>query len=323
VLGALGIDGAEEEVYRTLIGRSSARAVDLAQTMGQTPESVEAVLATLAERGLAARTADGTEFVAAPPAVALATLVRDRRDDLRQAELAVAELAEEHRAVAGNRAVADLIEVVTGVDAVRQRFTQIEHAARREIRAFVTANPIAVTFDESEPHEQAAMGRGVRFRVLMERAALGVPGVVESIVSAPSGQEVRVADSVPIKMMVADRDLALVPLLAEVAGTPAAVVLHRSGLVEALISLFEAKWARAYPLRVVGREVIQDDLPDVDDADLKVLSLLLAGLTDEAVAGQLDMSLRSVQRRVRRLMDLAGVDTRIQLGWHAARAGWA
>jgi DNA-binding NarL/FixJ family response regulator len=35
------------------------------------------------------------------------------------------------------------------------------------------------------------------------------------------------------------------------------------------------------------------------------------------------MSLRTVQRRIRGLMDTAGVDTRIQLGWYAARAGWA
>ena len=34
-------------------------------------------------------------------------------------------------------------------------------------------------------------------------------------------------------------------------------------------------------------------------------------------------SLRTVQRRIRGLMDTAGVDTRIQLGWYAARAGWA
>jgi hypothetical protein len=29
-----------------------------------------------------------------------------------------------------------------------------------------------------------------------------------------------------------------------------------------------------------------------------------------------------VQRRVRRLMELAGVTTRLQLGWHAHERGW-
>ncbi|GCB45008.1 transcriptional regulator [Streptomyces sp. NL15-2K] len=44
---------------------------------------------------------------------------------------------------------------------------------------------------------------------------------------------------------------------------------------------------------------------------------LLAG-----VAKQLDLGLRTVQRRVKRLMELSGVTTRLQLGWHACERGW-
>jgi DNA-binding NarL/FixJ family response regulator len=56
--------------------------------------------------------------------------------------------------------------------------------------------------------------------------------------------------------------------------------------------------------------------------DREVLSLLLAGLTDEAIARELDVTVRTVGRRVRQLMDAAGVNTRIQLGWQASRPGW-
>jgi DNA-binding NarL/FixJ family response regulator len=49
---------------------------------------------------------------------------------------------------------------------------------------------------------------------------------------------------------------------------------------------------------------------------------LLAGLTDHAVANQLGLSMRSVQRRIRALMDLVAAETRLQLGFHAARRGW-
>ena len=52
-------------------------------------------------------------------------------------------------------------------------------------------------------------------------------------------------------------------------------------------------------------------------------ALMLAGLTDQAVATQLDLSLRTVQRRLRHLQDLSGVKSRMQLGWHAARHDWA
>lgn len=53
-----------------------------------------------------------------------------------------------------------------------------------------------------------------------------------------------------------------------------------------------------------------------------MLSLLLAGLTDASVAKQLDIGLRTVQRRVKRLMELTGATTRLQLGWHAHERGW-
>ncbi|MEU4607269.1 LuxR C-terminal-related transcriptional regulator [Kribbella sp. NPDC023972] len=54
----------------------------------------------------------------------------------------------------------------------------------------------------------------------------------------------------------------------------------------------------------------------------RLLGLLLAGLTDQAVANQLNLSTRTVQRRVRALMDMVAADTRLQLGFHAARRGW-
>jgi predicted amidohydrolase len=56
--------------------------------------------------------------------------------------------------------------------------------------------------------------------------------------------------------------------------------------------------------------------------DRSLLALLLAGLTDQAIAGQLGIGLRSVQRRVHDLMAQTGAQTRIQLGWHAARKDW-
>jgi DNA-binding NarL/FixJ family response regulator len=52
------------------------------------------------------------------------------------------------------------------------------------------------------------------------------------------------------------------------------------------------------------------------------LSLLRAGLTDEAIARQTGTSPRTIGRRVRRLMDLTGTETRFQLGVRALEHGW-
>jgi DNA-binding NarL/FixJ family response regulator len=105
-------------------------------------------------------------------------------------------------------------------------------------------------------------------------------------------------------------------------------MLQRSGLLAALDVLFESVWNQGYPLELAhlegadapGATASGDGLLPVDR---QILSLMLAGLTDQAVATQLDLSLRTVQRRLRHLQDRSGVKTRMQLGWYAARNGWA
>ena len=100
-------------------------------------------------------------------------------------------------------------------------------------------------------------------------------------------------------------------------------MIHASGLLESLSGLFESVWREATPLVLGGpgaRGLEEQTGPD--ETDLQVLSLLLAGLTDASVAKQLDLGLRTVQRRVKGLMELAGVTTRLQLGWHARDRGW-
>lgn len=56
-----------------------------------------------------------------------------------------------------------------------------------------------------------------------------------------------------------------------------------------------------------------------DDEAMRLLRLLLA---DVAADRTLNMSVSSVERRIRELMTLAGARSRAQLGWLATRWGW-
>jgi DNA-binding NarL/FixJ family response regulator len=56
-----------------------------------------------------------------------------------------------------------------------------------------------------------------------------------------------------------------------------------------------------------------------DAAAMRLLHLLLA---DVAADRTLNMSVSSVERRIRELMTLAGARSRAQLGWRATRWGW-
>ncbi len=322
MLGAIGLDEAHESAYRALVSVGAADVPDLARRLTIGEYDTERALRRLELHGLAAQsTARPGRWVAAPPGVALGALLTQQRHELEKAELAAALLAEEYRAAAAETAAHDLVEVVTGAAAVTRRFLQLQLGASDEVCALVTGNPVAVTGMENDAEEQAA-GRGVRYRVVLERAVLDLPdGRTELAAALGRGEEVRVVDRVPTKLVVADRTLALVPLTSHTA-EPAALVVHASGLLELLCGLFESVWRDAHPLRLGASGAAEQEPDGPDGTDLEVLSLLLAGLTDASVAKQLDLGLRTVQRRVKRLMELTGVTTRLQLGWHAYERGW-
>ncbi|MFF8957574.1 helix-turn-helix domain-containing protein [Streptomyces sp. NPDC014894] len=309
MLGAIGLDARQESAYRALVALGAAEVGDLAHRLALPETDTEHALRRLEQQGLAARSSAGEErWVAAPPGVALGALLTRQRADLERAELAATALACEYRAEAAEPAVHDLVEVVTGASAVARRSAQLLLGAAHEVCTLITAADVR---PEVRP--------GVTYRVVVEREALS-RGTRELIGALGPDGRVRVVDRVPSRLVVADRALAMIPLTARDSG-PAALVVHDCGLLDSLLGLFEAVWREALPLRLTPGGY-EESAAGPDATDLEILSLLLAGMTDARVAKRLDLGLRTVQRRVKGLMELTGVTTRLQLGWHAYAKGW-
>lgn len=322
----LGLTPEETLAYSELVAMPSASVADLAAALsafGTSLGDAHRLLRRLEEHGLAARiTGDERRFAAAPPAIALGALLARRQDEVRHAEVELSRLEEVYRVSAAGRGPTDVVDVIRGADAVRHRFEQLQLGARESVDAFVRP-PVIVTSSQENSAEDQAVARGVRYRVVVERGMLENQSVTveEAVDATEAGEEVRFARSVPLKLIVVDRRLALMPLTSsgDVVG---ALLVRESTLLDALRALFENVWDQATPLLLGTSGLTGDVAHQVDDDDARVLGLMLAGLTDQAVAKQLGTSLRTVQRRVRALMDLAEVETRVQLGWHAALNGW-
>jgi predicted transcriptional regulator len=317
MLSALGLSADEERLYRALVARAGPVTTEDLAAVGFPAAALPTLLDALTARGLVI-VADHA-YAVAPPAVALGALLRGRRDDLRTAEMELVALAEAHRVATLGRTASDVVEVITGTDAVRHRFAQIQHAAREQVRSMVVPHARVVPPGENEA-QPVSMARGVRYRVVIDREFLEMPSATAILDQAlAEGEEIRVVERVPMKMIIADRVLGMLPLLQGQPTAPASVLVHASGVLDAMIALFDEVWERGRPVQR-GRADIAAELEELDQ---RVLILMLAGLTDHAIASSLELSARTVQRRIRRLMDVAGVTTRVQLGWHAARKEWA
>ncbi|MGZ0150289.1 helix-turn-helix domain-containing protein [Kribbella sp. WER1] len=324
MLDVLGLEAIEESAYRRLITLPSESVEELAAALRVETSDLAAALDGLEEKGLVARsTATPGHFVASPPALALGSLIVQRQEDIRRAQLELGRLAEQYRGVMADRSDTDVIEVVRGAQAVAQRFGQMQRGASDEVLALVKASVAVVSADENVD-EDAALARGVTYRVVVERAAFAKPGFVDLVAeSVKAGEQIRVTGDLPLRLIVADRSLALLPLAPTAADSAGgALLVHPSGLLDALLHLFDLIWAGANEVLPAENGTTELSADRLDDLDTRILTLLLAGLTDQAIGGQLGLSLRTVQRRVSNLMDRAQVVTRFQLGHEAARRGW-
>jgi hypothetical protein len=215
------------------------------------------------------------------------------------------------------------VEIVVGAEALTQCVLRLQNSATTHYDAFVKPPFEAVGFAEAEPLTDP----DVVYRTVYDRQILEHPESLRRIIGAEADKdESRMHQELPTKMLIADRSTAMLPLPPDPVLGPRAVVVHAGGLLPALNALFDHYWAASIPLPLDDTTVeIRTDRSGsrgLSGDDRRILSMLLAGATDVAVARQLGLSVRTVQRRVAEMMAAAGVVTRIQLGWFAARNGW-
>ncbi|MFJ4923817.1 helix-turn-helix domain-containing protein [Streptomyces sp. NPDC088725] len=331
MLEAAGLTSAEETVYRLLVTMSTASADEIAEHTELTPGETERVLAALIAKGLASGTERAPRtFAATPPDVALLPQLQRKSDALDQARAEVTGLLETYRRTRRRSDPDQLIEVITGAEALRQHLRQIQDSTRHEMLWFCKAQYVAMP-SGSNRAEYDALARGVRYRVLYEQAFFDDPGAVANVTDGVrAGEIARAVPHLPLRLAVSDRAIAICPLVpggpSGSSEEPTTALVRDSSLLEALIALFERYWEDAVPLHVGASGAVSADEPArgqvLPALDRQLLSLLVAGVADKAIASQLGLSRRTVQRRIQAMMALAGATTRMQLAWQAARRGW-
>ena len=320
MLDAVGVPAAEWRAYQLLLRLPNATVAELAAHLDLSADEVRGPLAGLTRRGAVHRL-DDHRYQAVPPDLAFGPALRRRRGELELATEVLDRLGSEYRNQLALRGAADLIEVVFGAE-IGPRVQEVQRGAAQEVRTLVKLPIFAFSGAENTAGLEA-LARGVVYRTIYPRAVLDLPddpfGLAESVAA---GEQARLVNETPLKMIVVDRSVAVVPVLPAAATDPSALLVYPSGLLDALLALFDAMWSSATPL-LAADGTVHSGLTDQPSAsDLHLLSLLLAGLTDQAIAAQLGLSMRTVQRRVHTLVELAGVRTRLQLIWQAAHRGW-
>jgi DNA-binding CsgD family transcriptional regulator len=325
VLEPLGFSPLEQRAYDLVVARGRLSLADLVATSDVAPELQREAIDTLVAHGLVRQlSGSDREYVVAPPEQAIEVLISRRMSELQAVRARAAEVAVRARRAAQVTDPVELIEVVAGPGSVRSVFLQGMSGAREELLAF-DRPPYATDPDEAlrVQQERVAVADGLRIRVVYDKTLLEDPAHTRRFLESARtiGEERRLA-AVPLKMVVVDREWALLPLLdAGDERAEAGLIVRQSVLLDSLIALFESVWAQAAEVTPADGEPA---VAGTAERELREIAHLLAiGMTDVAISHHLRISERTVRRRIKDLMDELRVDSRYHAGVRAAQRGWA
>ncbi len=321
-LAALGLSEVQRRAYEALTLHGERSTTGVARRLRQPRETTRQALEELVALGLALHDITGTSYLATPVEPALEALLHLRREELARAEVCTRQLA--RRVAQGDQrhSPEGLVSIVTGAGAIRAAQVQMQRTAVRQIRMldrppYVTE--VAAGGAGTDPLQQERMAANVRYRTIYDQSLFDDPTSLARVRGEiAAGEDGRVLADVPLKLVLADDALAMLPLLEHGPDDePSALLVRPSVLLDSLATLFETLWLTAKPVAL--RAVSPDDV----DAEVRQLvELLGTGLTEDRLARLLGLSERTVRRRLTLARDTLGATTMFQAGVEAARRGW-
>lgn len=246
------------------------------------------------------------------------------------ARASISELDNQWRRAVGRETLAALpdLDVLSSVPEVIERIVEMHRSARQRLwwaldASVVTRELLARVADDGR---LLALADGVDVRLVLDTAVLSEPWALDRLERADAqGYAARVGNGVPFGVLVCDDESVLVDISAHDPDGYGSLALRRRPARQAVIRLFEAIWSLSTPFGPTSQVLEargEEPVAPLDDRDTKVLALLSLGASDKVIARQVGTSVRTVERRVRYLMEHLSAATRFQAGVQAVRRGW-
>jgi DNA-binding CsgD family transcriptional regulator len=316
-LQVLGVSATAEHIYLDLVERGEMALSELAVARDAGPARLTSALAELERIGLVE--VDGDRVAPRPPQLVLEALAQQRAREAMAARESASVLSRLWSTGIGQQSY---LEPLPSNEAARAVLDHVQVDARERVRAMTIGNL-------SSPQHKIvdglfeALARGVAYQVIYGTQVLQDPPSLRKVrACVEAGEEARVFPQVPINLTLVDDRWALVAARAPIAGkhSVAAFVVHRSPFLTGLTGVFDAFWRMAVP--ITGQAEADDTLGAPSSETKQLLTYLSAGLTDESIAREFGVSERTIARRISRLQEILGAQTRFQLGVQASRQGW-
>ncbi|MGA2325157.1 MAG: helix-turn-helix domain-containing protein [Bryobacteraceae bacterium] len=259
----LGLNAYEARSYLVLVGHPRFKALELATRAHVPRQKIYEVLDSLAEKGFAQVVQEKTKlFSAVEPGLAIPSYLSRRRklfeqrlaEQCRSASALIEDLSSAYSEGQGGRGTLDFLRIVNEPAQAATQYRRMLAEVQSEYLEF-SRPPYAVDPLDEQLVKQAR-ARGVRCCLLLQAGSLDDPHRQRLEEYEQAGVEVRLADSLPLKLALFDGRVGLIALLDPVITCPTwtSVLFDHAGLGEAMKGLFDDRWHRAADgLREAGK----------------------------------------------------------------------
>jgi hypothetical protein len=310
----------ERKLLETAAGRLFSNAVAHGQLAADDPRIAEdgelkPALDLLLDIGLLVRSDSAGDYLPVDPSTVqnrvVVPLSREGADLLHEsAEWAesFAQLGQTYRR-ATRSDVAPILEI-RGLPQIDNYLQALVSDCRSEL---LTAQPYgrrpANALAQAENRDVRALDRGIKMRTLYQHSARQSPATREYVAEITAhGAEVRTLDEFFKRLIIVDREVAVIPGSEDHA---VALALRDKSVVAYLVDIFERAWERGRPFTA---HEARNEKTIASDVRAMTIRLLVEGHSDPASAKRLGVSTRTYAGYIAALKEEYGVQTRFQLG---------
>ncbi|MED7948972.1 MULTISPECIES: LuxR C-terminal-related transcriptional regulator [unclassified Streptomyces] len=213
-------------------------------------------------------------------------------------------------------------ELIVGLDHISEVLEDCTELAQDEV---LSMHPGPVVESRSKARlerNQKVVNRSVGMRTIHLASTARLPqGLALLEEMQRSGVQIRLAPTIPFRLIVIDDVMAFTPAFGTEA-QPTAMVTRGPVITRLLRRVFEHCWQSAVEL---GTDTPPPQTPvdtPLTGQQAGILRLMNAGFKDEAIARELGVSTRTLRRLMNDLMEKLGADNRFRAGVRAQQLGW-
>ena len=246
ILINMGLSLNEAKVYLALLKKKISQVGEISTLSGVPQKMIYYVLQKLMSKGMCSLVPGKVKkYKPTDPSMGIGNFITMAQKHIDSSKKMLGELEKQYEIGQNETSSLECVEIVQNAKSVAQRVISLESLSTEEVLSF---NKPPYAMSERNREELRGLKRGTRYRSIYQvsEARNLIPRSVMEMYRE-AGEEVRIAESLPMKMMIFDSMILMFVLEECLMSTEnfTAVIIQRSSIINALTELFEMYWSQS------------------------------------------------------------------------------